>query len=152
MKKQTTQLFYDDVEIGDVFETVTRTITDTDIMQFAGLTGDFSEIHTSDTFAAETAYGGRIAHGMLTLSIANGLYTRLPYFPDTVFVEIKNWRFYKPVLIGDTIKLIITLLDKRVTRNSKRGLFTWQYNLYNQYFDLIADGELSRLVTTKEEE
>lgn len=145
MKEYKNELFYGDVNVGDVFETASRTITDSDIFQFAGLTGDFNELHTSDMFAKETAYGQRIAHGMLTLAVANGLYMRLGCF-HSVFLEIKEWKFLKPVLVNDTIWLRMTLESKRLTKNPKKGIFTWKYEVFNQNDVLVAEGSIVRMM------
>ncbi len=152
MNERKIELFYEDVEVGDVFVTASRTITDTDVIQFAGLTGDLNELHTSNTYAAKTAYKERIAHGMLTLAIANGLYTRLGFFLNSVFLEIKNWRFLKPVRINDTVQLKMTLTEKRPTKNPEHGIFIWKYELFNQKDEMVAEGILVRMMTCRTEE
>ena len=94
---------YEDVDTGDEFLSPSRTVGESDVFQFAGITGDFNELHTSEAFAESTPYGTRIVHGMLTLAIANGLYVRIGIFKNSVFLGIDRWRFLKPVKIGDTI-------------------------------------------------
>ncbi|MCH3949723.1 MAG: hypothetical protein LKE33_02120 [Acidaminococcus sp.] len=145
MKNYKSELFYGDVEVGDIFETASRTITDSDIFQFAGLTGDFNELHTSDVYASKTRFGHRIAHGMLTLAIANGLYMRLGCF-HSVFLEVKDWKFLKPVMINDTIRLKMTLKEKHLTSNPRKGIFTWQYDVLNQRDELVAAGIIVRMM------
>ena len=87
MKKLNTDLYYEDIETGDEFITATRTISEADVMLFAGLTGDYNELHTSASFAKKNVYGERIVHGMLTLSMANGLYMRLNHFSNSTIAN-----------------------------------------------------------------
>ena len=74
------QLGYDDITEEQVFISAGRTVTESDVVQFAGLTGDMNELHTNEQYAAGTPFGTRIVHGMLTLAIANGLYMRMNIF------------------------------------------------------------------------
>src|SRR5260370_30305535 len=106
-------LYFEDFIIGVEHVTRGRTITESDVMNFAGLSGDFIELHTNEEYARQSPYGRRIAHGMLTLSIATGLMTRMNLITDTVvaFYGIDKLGFVKPVFIGDTIHVKKTLLD-----------------------------------------
>lgn len=148
MKDICTDLYYEDLEVGDSLATATRTICEADIMQFAGLTGDFFEIHTSETYAAQSHFGGRVAHGLLVLSVANGLYTRLGYFYKTglALLGLNGWRFVNPVRMGDTIRLRLTLMEKRETKHAARGIFTWNYEVFNQRDELCAHGQVVRMM------
>lgn len=146
------ELYFDDVEVGEEFYSPSRTITESDVVQFAGLTGDFNELHTSETFAKGTPYGKRIVHGMLTLSMANGLYVRIGAFANSVFLGIDSWRFLKPVMLEDTIRLRLTIADKRATKDGKRGIIGMKYEVLNQDGEVVADGVLRRMVRRKREE
>ncbi len=137
---------YDDLVVGESFLSPSRTIAECDLMQFAGLTGDFNELHTSAAFAAKTAFGQRIAHGMLVLSIANGLYMRTGIFKTSVFLGIENWKSTKPVLIGDTITLKITIADKRLTKDGRRAIIGMQYEVFNQNDEVVATGLFRRMI------
>ena len=137
---------YEDLEVGSVFISPSRTITESDIVQFAGLTGDLNELHTSATFAAKTSFGQRIAHGMLILSIANGLYMRSGVFKTSVFLGIENWKSSKPVFIGDTLTLRLTIADKRLTKDGKRAIIGMQYDLLNQSDEVVASGLFRRMI------
>lgn len=137
---------YADLEIGDEFESPSRTISESDLFQFAGLTGDFNELHTSAIFAGKTQFGQRIAHGLLILSIANGLYVRLGLFKTSVFLGIENWKSTKPVLLGDTIHLKLIITDKRVTKNLKHGIIGMEYNVLNQKDEVVAVGKFNRML------
>lgn len=138
---------YETVNIGDVFVSPTRTVTESDVMQFAGLTGDYNELHTSATFAAKTRFGRPIAHGMLSLAIANGLYARTNIFPSTVFLGIDGLKFRAPVFIGDTLCLRMTIDGKRLTSDGKKCIFAMRYELLNQDEQLVLEGVFTRMLT-----
>lgn len=137
---------YDELNVGAEFYSPTRTITESDIIQFAGLTGDLNELHTSATFAKSTSFGERIAHGMLILSMANGLYMRSGIFNTSVFLGIENWKSTKPVMIGDTIMLKLTIADKRMTKDGKRAIIGMQYDVLNQREEIVATGLFRRMI------
>lgn len=146
MKRFEQYLYYDDIEPGDEFISPSRTISESDIFQFAGLTGDFNELHTSETYAEASPYKTRIVHGMLTLAIANGLYVRIGAFKSSVFLGIDSWKFTKPVHIGDTIKLKMSIADKRLTRDEKRGIVGMRYEVIDQKDETVSEGVLRRMI------
>src|ERR1700748_558433 len=99
-------LLYEDLYVGLSFRSPGRTITDADIIGFAALTGDFSEVHTSDVYAQASQFGKRIAHGMLGLAYAHGLMwprTEMLRRTAVAFLGISDWRFVAPIFLGDTI-------------------------------------------------
>lgn len=142
---------YDDIQEDQVYVTASRTVTESDVMMFAGLTGDFNELHTSEHYAQGTSFGARIAHGMLTLAIANGLYMRLNLFEKCTVANlgIEKWSFRKAVLIGDTLHVKLSLLDKRVTSNPKKGVVRWQVGVYNQNEEEVAGGVWVKMFLTR---
>lgn len=149
MKKQLcNDVYFDDLEDGDSFITPSRTVSESDIMQFAGLTGDLNELHTSSEFAENTAFGKRIAHGMLTLAMANGLYMRMGYFNHSTIANlgIEEWRFMKPVLIEDTLHVRITLRDKKLTSKEDRGIVHWNIEVINQNDETVAGGVWTKML------
>lgn len=107
-------LYFEDFEVGREFETAGRTITESDIVLFAGITGDWTELHTNAEFAKSTIFGQRIAHGALIFSITTGLLVRLGFVEKTVlaFYGVDRLRFTKPVFIGDTIKAVGKVVEK----------------------------------------
>lgn len=99
---------------GETFKTRGRTVTEADIVHFAGVSGDFFPLHVDERYAQTTRFGERIAHGMLTLSLATGLYVLSPDYV-IAFYGLDRVRFLKPVLIGDTLHLegeVIDLKDR----------------------------------------
>jgi acyl dehydratase len=108
-------LYFEDVEVGLRFETLSRTVTEADLVAFAGVSGDFNPLHTDAVYAAGTIYGERIAHGALVLSLATGLRQRTGLFDGTLMglLEIRSWRFLAPVLVGDTIRVVNEVTELR---------------------------------------
>src|SRR5262245_12963496 len=99
-------LTYADLHVGMSFRSPGRTITDADLVAFAGLTGDYSELHTSDVYAAASQFGRRVAHGMLGLAYAHGLmWPRTGELRETAiaFLGINDWKFVGPIFVGDTV-------------------------------------------------
>lgn len=126
-------LYFEDFVVGVEHVTRGRTITESDVMNFAGLSGDFIELHTNEEFARQSPYGRRIAHGLLTLSIASGLMTRMNLVTDTIvaFYGIDKLRFVKPVFIGDTIHVKKRVLDT-MAKGGTSGVVTFETAVLNQ--------------------
>jgi acyl dehydratase len=141
-------LYFEDVEVGFRFETLARTVTEADIVNFAGVSGDFNPLHIDESFAAETIYGGRIAHGALVLSLATGLRQRTGLFDGTLMglLEIRNWRFAVPVRIGDTIRVVNEILELRETSKADRGVMVQRVEVLNQTGAVVAGGEFVMLL------
>src|SRR5688572_7259862 len=108
-------LFFEDFDPDRSFTSRGRTVTETDIVVFAGLSGDFVELHTNEEFARQTPFGRRIAHGALIFSLSVGLTTRMNLIDDTVlaFSGVDKLRFVAPVFIGDTIQVAKRVIDRR---------------------------------------
>ena len=127
-------LYFEDFTVGVEHVTRGRTITESDIMNFAGLSGDFIELHTNEEYARQSPFGRRIAHGMLTLSISTGLMTRMNLITDTVvaFYGIDKLRFVKPVFIGDTIHVKKKVADT-MAKGGTAGVVTFDTTVLNQH-------------------
>jgi acyl dehydratase len=141
-------LYFEDVEVGFRFETPSRTVTETDLVNFAGVSGDFNPLHTDERFAANTIYGGRIAHGALVLALATGLRQRAGLFDGTLMglLEIRTWRFHAPVRIGDTIRVVNEILELRETSKPDRGVMLQRVEVSNQDSEVVAAGEFVMLL------
>ena len=141
-------LHYEDVEVGFRFETPRRTVTEADLVAFAGVSGDFNPLHTDELFAASSIYGGRIAHGALVLSLATGLRQRTGLFDGTLMglLEIRAWRFAVPVRIGDTIRVACEIVELRETSNPDRGIMVQRVDVLNQDDVVVQSGELVMLL------
>jgi acyl dehydratase len=141
-------LHFEDVEVGFRFETPARTVTEADLVAFAGVSGDFNPLHTDAVFAAGTIYGGRIAHGALVISLATGLRQRVGLFDGTLMglLEVRRWRFGAPVRIGDTIRVRAEVTGLRPTSNPDRGVMVQRVEVVNQADEVVNDGELVMLL------
>ena len=135
--------YFEDFQVGDELVTPARTITSTDIVNFACLSGDFNEVHVNHEYCKTTPFGRRIAHGALTLSYATGLLARSGWFDETAlaFLSIERWAFKGPVFIGDTIRLTATTVDARVSKSKgDRGPWTGQLVVSNQRDEVVQEG------------
>lgn len=141
-------LYFEDVEVGFRFETPRRTVTEADLMAFAGVSGDFNPLHTDAVFAADSIYGERIAHGALVLSLATGLRQRVGLFDGTLMglLEIRSWHFRAPVLIGDTIRIANEVTELRPTSKPDRGIMVHRVEVTKQDDTVAAEGELVMLL------
>ncbi|MEM1579199.1 MAG: MaoC/PaaZ C-terminal domain-containing protein [Archaeoglobaceae archaeon] len=130
-------LYFEEFEIGKEFETAARTVTEADIVNFAGITGDWNQLHTDAEFAKNTIFGQRIAHGTLIFSIMTGLLVRLGFIEKTIlaFYGIDKLRFTNPVFIGDTIKAIAKVVEKE--DKGAYGLVTIESRVVKQTGDVV---------------
>lgn len=146
MSFATIALYFDDVEVGQEWESTGRTVTETDIVNFAGLSGDFNPIHMDHEFAKTTPYRQPIAHGLLVFSIGSGLGVNSPLMRTVAFLQVKEWNFTGPVFIGDTVRIRSKVLEKTVKGRGRRGEIVWQRTLINQEDKIVQDGQLVTLV------
>ncbi len=145
-------LFFEDFEIGDSIETDGRTVTEADIVMFAGLSGDHYRLHTNEEYAKRTPFGTRIAHGLLVLSIATGLSMQLGFMNGTVeaFMGLE-WQFRRPVFIGDTVRVQATVAEKKPMPRLGGGLVTLKVKVVNQKDETVQRGTWTVLIKSKEE-
>ena len=125
--------YFEDFTVANVSTSRTRTVTEADIVNFAGLSGDFVELHMSESFAAKGPFGKRIAHGALIFSISTGLSVQMDQITDTViaFYGVDKLRFTRPVFIGDTIHVTKKVLTKE-QKGADRGVVTFETTVLNQ--------------------
>ena len=144
-------LYFEEFSVGQKFNTVGRTVSEGDIFNFAGLTGDFNQIHTDAAFAAKTQFGQRIAHGLLGLSLATGLIMRTGLLEGTVlaFREINEWKFVKPFYIGDTIYAELTVSETKALPRIGGGALIASIVVKNQTDEICQRGSLNLLVLSK---
>jgi acyl dehydratase len=132
---------------GQRFETPARTITEADIVAFAGLTGDFNPVHTDDVFAAATDFGGRVAHGPMGIGIAFGLASRLDLIDGTVIALLSvSWEFKAPMRPGDAIKALIEVKETRAVKDPARGILVLDFRLTNQHRETLQNGTAALLM------
>ncbi|MDW8469673.1 MAG: MaoC/PaaZ C-terminal domain-containing protein [Burkholderiales bacterium] len=143
--------YLEDFVAGERIETPARTVTEADVVAFAGLSGDYNPIHTDAEFAAGTPFGQRIAHGLLGLSIASGLAGRTGMLEGTAlaFLAIEDWRFAKPILFGDTVRARITVLEARASSKPGAGVLKRRIELVNQRGEVVQGGTFVTLVKAR---
>ena len=135
-------LYWEQWEIGAEFESPARTLTEADIVQFAGLSGDYNPLHVNEEYCKTTIFGTRIAHGPLVYAIAAGLLFQLHLYDDTLiaFLGFEDLRFTKPVKAGDTIHARIKVLEKRESSRADRGLMKRKLEVLNQRGEVVQEG------------
>lgn len=150
------RLYFDDLQTGQQWESPRRTVTEADVVQFAGLSGDYNALHTDAVHAASHPFGQRAAHGMLTLAIASGLTTRMPVYrlmdgARLALTELRcRWR--KPVFIGDTLHVELRIGDK--TPSPKRpdtGRVVMHRVVRNQHGEVVVESEWTTLMKYRTE-
>jgi 3-hydroxybutyryl-CoA dehydratase len=146
-------LYFEEFEVGQSITSVGRTITETDIVNFAGITGDWTQIHTNAEYAAQHPFGQRVAHGLLGLSIASAMAVRLGFVEDTVlaFREIGEWKFSLPIFIGDTIHIRATVVGTKKLRRLGGGQVTFKVEILNQRDEVVQRGTWGLLVMSRQE-
>ena len=144
-------LYYEEFESGKRISTPGRTITEADIVNFAGVSGDYNSIHTDAAYSAASFYQQRVAHGLLVLSVASGLAVRSGLMEGTVLAwrEINEWRFSQPVFIGDTVHVELEVKETRPMPRLKAGMVVLGVQVINQDHKAVMKGSWSLLVLTK---
>ena len=144
-------LYWEDWEIGAEFESPGRTVTEADIVAFAGLSGDYNPLHINEEYCKQTQFGTRIAHGPLVYAIAAGLLFQLHLYDDTLiaFLGFDSLKFTKPVKAGDTIRARIKVLETRETSNPERGVMKRQLTVINQRGEVVQEGVQAFLLKRK---
>lgn len=151
MAKSTSGYRYEDLHVGLRFRSPGRTITESDLVSFAGLTGDFSELHTSEVYGKASQFGGRVAHGMLGLAYAHGLmWPRTGELRETAiaFLGISDWRFVGPIHIGDTLFVNYWITDLRDSKSRPtQAIATFDVEIVNQNEEVLQKGKKILLVS-----
>jgi acyl dehydratase len=144
-------LRYADLHVGMEFRSPGRTITDADLVGFAGLTGDFSELHTSDVYAKASQFGRRVAHGLLGLTYAHGLmWARTGELRETAvaFLGISDWKFAGPIFVGDTIFVNYKLAELRDSKSRPtQAIAVFDVAVVNQDEKVVQSGKKALLVS-----
>ena len=142
-------LGYGDLAVGDEWESPCRTITETDVTNFAALTGDFNALHVDHEAARRGPFRRPVAHGLLGLSYAAGLTSHAPRVDTLAFLGILEWTFHKPILFGDTIHVMSRVDAKEPKAKGRRGVITWHRRIINQSGDVVQEGRTQTLVRSR---
>ncbi len=133
--------FFDQMDVGETHETPAITITDWHVMNFAAVSMDFFELHTNEEYARKTEFGGRVAHGLLGLAIADGLKHRSSFQVEAIASLHWSWDFKKPIYVGDTIRARLRVAEMRPSRSRQdRGVVTVEYDVLNQRNEVVQTG------------
>jgi len=144
-------LYFEEFSVGQSVKTAGRTIGEDAIFSFAGLSGDYNQIHTDAVFASKTQFGQRVAHGLLGMSIAVGLIMQTGLLEGTVlaFREINEWKFVKPFFIGDTIHALLSISEIKGLPRIGAGALIASVEVLNQKDEVCQRGKLNLLVLSK---
>ncbi len=149
-----TGLYYEDFEVGAEWVTRGRTVTEADVVAFAGLSGDYNSLHTDAEYCKEhTIFGERIAHGLLGLSIGSGLLVGLGITEGTVMAFLGlNWNFTGPIKLGDTIHVKVKVDSKRETKKEDRGIVNFDTEIMNQRGEVVQKGTRTLMIARRPKE
>jgi len=141
--------FFDDIHLGDERLTPRVTVTEGHVLAYAGVAGDFSPIHMDEIYAKTTTFGGRVAHGLMGLSLTDGLKVQSGFFHDGVALGW-SWNFRAPIRIGDTLQARFRIADRRASKSRPTmGILVIAISLINQHGETVQDGEHRLMVPCK---
>ncbi len=146
--------YYEDLEPGQCWLSPRRTVTEADVVNFAGLSGDYNALHTDEVYASAHKFGRRAAHGLLTLCMASGLVTRMPAYQRMDGARIAltelRCRWKRPVFIGDTIQVRLTIGAKSSSTRPETGLVMLEREVLNQEGQVVVESEWQTLIKRRE--
>jgi acyl dehydratase len=141
--------YFEEIEVGEEYVSPGRTVTEADIVIFAGLSGDYNVLHTDAEFMKTSIFGERIAHGLLGLAIQSGLLTRgMRPYATIAFLGLR-WKFKAPIKIGDTIKIRARVVSKKETAKPDRGIVILERQVFNQRGEIVQEGETDLMVARR---
>jgi acyl dehydratase len=139
-------LTFDDLAVGDEWESPRRTITEADVVGFAGLSGDFNPLHMDHEAARRGPFGKPVAHGLLGLAVASGLTSQSPRVDTLAFLAITEWKFLRPIAFGDTIRVITRVVALEPKSRGRRGIVTWSRRVVDHQGRALQEGLTQTLV------
>lgn len=144
-------MYFEEFEAGQKIISAGRTVTESDIVSFAGLSGDFNQIHVDAQYSKDSLAGQRVAHGLLIMAIASGLAAQTGVMEGTVlyFREITNWKFVKPIFIGDTIHVEMEVIETKALRRIGGGSVSINLEVKNQDDEVSMRGVWVVLMASK---
>jgi acyl dehydratase len=145
-RHEPTILYLQDLHPGDEWESPARTVTETDVVNFAGISGDYNPLHLDHEAARSTPFGRPIAHGLLGLAMASGLASHAPRVRTLAFLAILEWSFLEPIFFGDTLRVVSEVVKVEPRARGRRGVVTWRRSLVNQRGAVVQQGITQTLV------
>jgi acyl dehydratase len=140
--------FFDDLHEGQEFISPARTLTEADVVAFAGLSGDYNPLHTDAEFARGTQYGQRVVHGIFGLAVVTGLTERMGLFSGSAIagLGVEDWRYTAPIFFGDTIHFDMTITALRPSKQPDRGVAERRVRLVKQDGTVVQEGTMRVLL------
>lgn len=151
LQTQPRGMYFEEFQPGQKLVSAGRTITELDVVTFAGLSGDFNQIHVDAEYSKNTPFGQRVAHGLLGLAIASGLVVQTGLMEGTImlFREITEWKFVKPIYLGDTIHVDIEVVETKDMRRLGGGIVLIDLDVKNQANDTVMKGLWRALIASR---
>lgn len=146
MSFSSVHLYFDDLEVGQEWTSGGRTVTEADIVNFAGFSGDFNPIHVDQEFAKTTPFRRTIAHGFAVFSMSSGLGILNPPTRTLAMLRVNHWQFIHPVFAGDTIHIKNRVVEKVLRGRGRRGEVVWHRQILNQDNKVVQEGEYVLLI------
>jgi len=135
--------FFDEWVVGEEYVSPSRTITETDVVMFAAMSGDYNELHTSEVFMRDSQFGRRIVHGLLGLAVSHGLLFRTGLLEGSAiaFLGVESWKFEAPIFFGDTIRIKVKVAEKRPSKTKPdRGIVKLFLEVIKQDETVVQSG------------
>lgn len=135
--------FFDEWVVDEEYITPSRTMTETDVVMFAAMSGDYNELHTSEEFMKGSQFGKRIVHGLLGLAVSHGLLFRTGLLEGTAiaFLGVESWKFQAPIFFGDTIRIKVKVAEKRPSKTKPdRGVVKLFLEVIKQDDTVVQSG------------
>lgn len=148
---QRTGMYFEEFHVGQRIVTAARTVTEADVVTFAGISGDYNLIHTDAVYAEAGPFGQRVAHGLLGLAIVSGLAVRTGILEGTVlaFREIRDWKFSLPIFLGDSVHAELEVSSVKAMPRLGGGSVELAIEAVNQRSETIMRGHWLILVQSQ---
>jgi acyl dehydratase len=140
-------LYFEEFDESVEYVSRSRTVTEADVVNFAGISGDYNPLHTDAEFMKSSRFGERIAHGMLVASMSTGLSNQRGWFEGTTIALLEmNFRFKEAVRFGDTLHLVLKVKEKRETKKQDQGVLVVAADMINQRDEIVMEGQWTALM------
>lgn len=144
--------YLDELNVGEEYITPSRTLTETDVVMFAAMSGDYNELHTSEEYMKGSQFGKRLVHGLLGLSVSHGLIFRLGILDGTAIalLGVDAWQFKGPLFFGDTIRVKVKIAEVRPSKSKPdRGILKLHMEIINQDDTVVQSGYKTLMMKRK---
>lgn len=143
-------LYYEDLEVGQIYRSSARTLSEADLTMFSMFSGDWNQVHSDAEYMKES--GGRLLHGVLGIAVVTGLMDKAGWFASSAIAMtgIDDWKFLRPLRTGDTVTMEMEILGKKVTSSGEKGFLDRQFTLYTQDGAIAQQGRCGFLVKVRD--